>query len=184
MNVQFDPSRAGIGIAGALRPPPGGGRGLADLAQQLGVSTADLETARKNGQSLSDFASSKGISRDDLLAAVKADIKAHKPDGAPELSDDQLSAMASQMIDARRGQRPVAVQPTQMPPASVLDALQQMKTADGTSLADVLASLQVKDQDGSNANGLEELLKVLQSNTYGADGSVGVGTSLGMNAAA
>ena len=186
MNVQFDPNRAGVELAGSHRMPHHHHRDLSGLAKQLGVSTSDLETARKNGQSLSDFAADKGISRDDLLAAIKADIKANKPDGAPDLSDDQLTAMASRMVDATPGRRPDAApgQAATMPPPSVLDALQQVTTSDGSSLADVLAKLQVTDQDGGSTNGLDEVLKLLQGNTYGADGSADLGTSLGVDAAA
>ena len=71
-----------------------------------------------------------------------------------------------------------------MPPPSVLDALEQVTTSDGSSLADVLAKLQVTDQDGGSTNGLDEVLKLLQGNTYAADGSAGLGTSLGVDAAA
>ncbi len=185
MNVQFDPNRAGADMAGSHRMSHHHGRHLAGLAQQLGVSASDLETARKSGQSLSDFAADKGISRDDLLAAVKADIKANKPDGAPDLSDDQLTEMATRIVDATPGRRPdAASHEASMPSPSVLDALQQVKTSDGSSLADVLAKLQVTDQDGDSTNGLDEVLKLLQGNTYGADGSADLTTSLGVDAAA
>jgi hypothetical protein len=187
MNVQFDPSRAGTAISGTHHHGHRGGRDISGLAKRLGVDASDLETARKNGQSLSDFAESKGISQDDLLSAVKAEITAHRPDGAPALSDDQLTAIATRMVDAtpRRRQAP-PVQEASMPSPSVLDALQQVKTSDGSSLADLLSNLQVTDQDGGTTTGLDEVLKLLQGqgNTYGADGSADLGTSLGVDAAA
>src|SRR5262249_26956178 len=186
MNVQFDPSRSGADVAGAHRMRHHHhGPDMSGLADRLGVSADDLETARKNGQSLGDFAASKGISRDDLLTAVKAEITAHKPDGAPDIPDDDLTAMANRMIDFTPHQRPAAAaHETSMPSASVLDALQQVTTSDGSSLADVLSKLQVTDQDGGNTTGLDEVLKLLQGNTYGADGTTGMGTSLGVDAAA
>jgi hypothetical protein len=184
MNVQFDPAQATSGISGGHRHHHGG-RDLSGLAKSLGVSVDDLREARKNGQSLSDFATSKGISRDDLLTAVKDDITAHKPDGAPELSDDQLTAFATRMVDATPGRRPeMEGQKPQLPSSSVLDALQQVKTSDGSSLADMLSKLSVTGSDGGSTNGLDEVLKLLQSNTYEADGCAGLGTSLGVDAAA
>ena len=73
-----------------------------------------------------------------------------------------------------------------MPSPSVLDALQQVKTSDGSSLADLLSNLQVTDQDGGTTTGLDEVLKLLrgQGTSYGADGSADLGTSLGVDAAA
>jgi hypothetical protein len=184
VNVQFDPSQATSGVAAPHRQHHRG-HDLSGLAKSLGVSVDDLREARRSGQSLSDFATSKGISRDDLLTAVEDDIKAHKPDGAPELSDDQLTAFATRIIDATPGRRPeMGGRQTQMPSASVLDALQQVKTPDGSSLADVLSKLSVTGSDGGSTTGLDEVLKLLQSNTYGADGSSGLGTSLGVDAAA
>jgi hypothetical protein len=185
MNVQFDPSRAGSDVGGTHRMRHHGHRGLSGLAQRLGVSTDDLDAARKNGQSLSDFATSEGISRDDLLTAVKEELKANKPDGAPELSDEQLTAIANRMIDAKPGHRPQPPgEETSLPAPSVLDALKGVTTSDGSSLADVLSQMQVTDQDGGSTNGLDEVLKLLQTNTYGPDGSAALGTSIGVNAAA
>jgi len=185
MNVQFDPSRAGSDVGGTHRMHHRGHRDMSGLAQRLGVSTDDLETARKNGQSLSDFAGSEGISRDDLLTAVKEELKANKPDGAPDLSDDQLTAIANRMVDAKPGHRPPpAAEETTLPSQSVLDSLRGVTTSDGSSLADVLSQMQVTDQDGGSTNGLDEVLKLLQGNTYGPDGSAALGTSIGVNAAA
>jgi len=188
MNVQFDPSRAGSDVGGSHRMHHHGHRDMSGLAQRLGVSTDDLETARKNGQSLSDFATSKGISQNDLLSAVKEELKANKPDGAPDLSDDELTAIANRMIDAKPGhRREPAGQETTLPAPSVLDALKGVTTSDGSSLADVLSQMQVTDQDGGRTNGLDEVLKLLQGNAgnaYGPDGSTALGTSIGVDAAA
>ena len=68
---------------------------LDKTAELLGVSADDLGTELKSGKTLDDIASDKGVSSDDLLSALKTDLKANKPAGAPELSDDQLTQMAT-----------------------------------------------------------------------------------------
>ena len=68
---------------------------LDKTAELLGVSSDDLGTELKSGKTLDDIASDKGVSSDDLLSALKTDLKANKPAGAPELSDDQLTQMAT-----------------------------------------------------------------------------------------
>src|ERR1700742_846648 len=93
MNVA-SPTTAGIQ---ALQPPPQRPKPptLDTTAQLLGMSTDDLQSALKSGQTLDDLASAKGVSATDLTGAVKADLKAGKPAGAPDLSDDQLTQMAT-----------------------------------------------------------------------------------------
>ena len=74
------------------------------LADALGVSTDELRQSAQGGQSLADLAKSKGISSDTLLDAVKSSIKsAGAADGRPELSDDQLTTMATNMINRTPG---------------------------------------------------------------------------------
>lgn len=74
------------------------------LADALGVSTDELRQSAQSGQSLADLAKSKGISSDKLLDAVKSSIKsAGAADGRPELSDDQLTTMATNMINRTPG---------------------------------------------------------------------------------
>jgi hypothetical protein len=68
---------------------------LDNTAKLLGVSTDDLRTDLQSGKTLDDLASAKGVSSGDLLSAVKSDLQANKPAGAPDLSDDQLTQMAT-----------------------------------------------------------------------------------------
>jgi hypothetical protein len=75
----------------AQRKPPS----MGNTAQLLGMSTDDLQSALKSGQTLDDLASSKGVSSTDLRSAIKSDIQANKPADAPDLSDDQLTQMAT-----------------------------------------------------------------------------------------
>jgi hypothetical protein len=79
----------------ARRPPAPPTDDMTSTAQLLGVSTDDLKTQLGSGKTLDSIASDKGVSTDDLLSAVKQDLKASKPDGAPDLSDDQLTVMAT-----------------------------------------------------------------------------------------
>ena len=91
-NVQFDPS----GFQRHPLPP------MQNTADLLGLSTDDLTTAEQSGTTLSALAAQKGVSQDDLVDAITADLKANAPQGAPALSDDQLTKMASDIADGKR----------------------------------------------------------------------------------
>jgi hypothetical protein len=82
---------------------------LAPAAKALGMSTDDLESQLKSGKSLSDVASAQGVSQDDLVAAIAADLKTHKPDGAPALSDAQATQMATAIVQHKPGEGRPAV---------------------------------------------------------------------------
>lgn len=82
-------------------PPP-----MSNTADLLGVSTDELREAQRSGTTLSDLATQKGVSSDDLMKSVTADLKANKPEGAPELSDSQLADMASNIAAGKRPQGP------------------------------------------------------------------------------
>jgi len=75
------------------------GAAMDAAAQTLGMSTSDLLSSLQSGQSLSDLASSKGVSVDDLTAAMATALQ-----GADSnLSSDQATALATQMIDGTPG---------------------------------------------------------------------------------
>lgn len=79
---------------------------LAPTAQLLGVSTGDLKQQLHSGTTLSDIAKSKGVSQDDLLASIREGLKAGKPEGAPELTEAQLTQMATDIAAGKRPGRP------------------------------------------------------------------------------
>ena len=68
---------------------------MTNTAKALGLSTDDLKTQLDSGATLDSIAQQKGVSSDDLLSAVKTDLQANKPADAPDLSDDQLTQMAT-----------------------------------------------------------------------------------------
>ena len=175
MQITFSTSNDQLDGIGQGPPPPsqGGPRAnLDNLAKTLGVSTDDLETARKNGQSLSDFATSKGISRDKLVNAVKADMAAGKPADAPELSDDQLTAMATSMIDRKPGQGgPRGAQGVQGAQAAQGGMSLTVQLPDSTVL-DALRSAVSSSSDDANAGFKQFLQQLAQSST--GSGSLGV----------
>jgi hypothetical protein len=99
-------SSASVGFDPQSRPPrtPPAMTGTATL---LGMSAADeLRQAQRSGTTLADLATQKGIAKDDLVKSVAADLKANKPDGAPELSETQLTEMATNVAEGRRPQGP------------------------------------------------------------------------------
>jgi hypothetical protein len=79
----------------------GGPRGeiLAPVAKLLKLSEAELRTQLRNGTTLTKIASQKGVSKADLVAEIKKALKANKPQGAPSLSDQQLTQMATRIAD-------------------------------------------------------------------------------------
>jgi hypothetical protein len=76
----------------ARRPPQ---PASLDNTRLLGTTADDLRTQLQSGKTLDDLVSAKGISSGDLISAVKSDLQANKPAGAPDLSDDQLTQMAT-----------------------------------------------------------------------------------------
>jgi hypothetical protein len=127
----------------------------------LGVSTDDLKSQLDAGQTLDSIASAKGVSSSDLLSAVKTDLKANKPDGAPELSDDQLTTMATN-IAAGKG------------PGGLGGAHRHHGPPPGTAASDTSNTLQTLA--GALGTTTDDLLSKLQSGTdlsslFGQSGS-------------
>lgn len=75
---------------------------LDNTAKLLGVSADDLRTQLQSGTTLNDIATSKAVSSSDLVSALKSDLQANKPADAPELSDDQLTQMATNIAAGKR----------------------------------------------------------------------------------
>ena len=79
---------------------------MAPTAKLLGLSTSDLKQQVDSGQTLEQIADAQGVSKDDLLGSIKEGLKASKPDGAPELSEAQLTEMAGNIAAGKRPQGP------------------------------------------------------------------------------
>jgi hypothetical protein len=126
------------------RPPSPPADSFTNTAKTLGLTTDDLKTQLDSGATLDSLAQAKGVSSNDLLAAVKTDLKANKPDGAPEVSDDQLTQMASNVAAGKGpggGHGPHGPRPG----TSASDTSQSLSTladALGTSTDDLLSKLQ------------------------------------------
>jgi hypothetical protein len=78
-------------------PPP-----MTNTAKLLGMSEDDLRQARQSGTKLVDLAAQKGVSKDDLVKSIADDLKADRPADAPQLSDDQLTQMATNVAEGER----------------------------------------------------------------------------------
>lgn len=101
-------AQSGNGMPGfGFRGGPGGPGGhhgprveiLAPVAKLLGTTEAQLKTKLQSGKTLTQVAKDAGVSKADLVAAIKAQLKAHKPQGAPALTDAQLTDMATHIAD-------------------------------------------------------------------------------------
>ena len=65
------------------------------------MSSDDLTTALGSGSILRELASEKSVSSTDLLSSVEKDLQAKAPQGAPSLSEGQVSQIASDIISGR-----------------------------------------------------------------------------------
>jgi len=76
-------------------------------ATLLDMSQDDLRTALKGGSTLGDIAKAKGVSTDDVTKAIVTALKVNMPADAPALTDEQLTAMAGNIVAGKRpGPRP------------------------------------------------------------------------------
>jgi hypothetical protein len=77
---------------------------LAPVAQLFGESPQQLMSDLQSGKtSLSALAQSKGISRTDLLDAIKQGLQQSSANGGPQLSDNQLTNLASTIANRVHG---------------------------------------------------------------------------------
>jgi uncharacterized protein YidB (DUF937 family) len=134
---------------------------MTNTADLLGISTDELEQARRSGKTLSDLASEKGVSKDDLVKSISQDLKANKPDGAAELSDTQLTEMATNIADGKRPQGP--------PPGRRAHG-EDRSQSNIASLADELGVKQSDLLDALNSDGFDVSSLLKQSN-YSSSGS-------------
>src|SRR4051812_18725821 len=79
---------------------------MTNTAQLLGMSADELRDAQRSGTTLADLATQKGVSKDDLVKSLASDLKANKPEGAPELSEAQMTEMATNIAEGKRRQDP------------------------------------------------------------------------------
>jgi uncharacterized protein YidB (DUF937 family) len=79
---------------------------MTNTAQLLGMSADELRDAQRSGTTLADLATQKGVSKDDLVKSLASDLKANKPEGAPELSEAQMTEMATNIAEGKRPQGP------------------------------------------------------------------------------
>lgn len=82
--------------ASPLTPPA-----LTNTAQLLGMSANDLQMAMQSGTTLSQLAQQNGISQKDLISAISSDLQANAPAGAPQLSQSQLTQMATNIAQGK-----------------------------------------------------------------------------------
>jgi hypothetical protein len=72
---------------------------MTDTAKLFDMSTAQLSQDMQSGTTLSSLASQDGVSSSSLISAVESDLQANAPQGAPALSSDQLTQMATNVAD-------------------------------------------------------------------------------------
>ena len=145
-------------------PPPGIRQAMGSVAEKLGMSSDELESALKGGSSITDLAAKKGVSRDDAVAALAAGLKANAPQGMA-VSDDRATAMAQRMVDGP----PAGMQPPGEGGMPAAGSASRLAEAFGGQQGgqDILARLMAGEDVGSVASGSgmgsADLLKILSS---------------------
>ncbi len=88
----------------SLPAPTGGESTLAGIAEHLGMSTENLQSALKGGQSLAGLAEQHGVSRESIGTFVGDQIqRARMYSGQLPLDDDALARTVDRALD--RGRR-------------------------------------------------------------------------------
>ena len=147
---------------------------FSDTAQLLGISASDLNTQLQSGTTLADLAKQKGVSSSDLLSSVEKDLQANAPPGAPKLSGDQLSQMATGLINGSLPSPPSGMAGSLMSGSA---SSHSSGTADRnlSSLADALgvdpSALLAQLSSGS---GLSGLLSSADQTGYGSSAAASV----------
>jgi hypothetical protein len=95
-----------LAAALASLPPSSAGEGtLAGIADQLGMSAEDLQSALKQGQSIASLAEQQSVPRESIGAFIGAQIqRARLYSGQPALDDDALNRMVGRALDRGRRQ--------------------------------------------------------------------------------
>lgn len=110
------PSASGpLAAAIASLPAPTGGEStLAGIAEHLGMSAEDLQSALKQGQSLAGLAEQHGVSRGSIGTFIGAQIqRARMYSGQLPLDDDVLARTVDRSLE--RGRRQDAEAPAPAP---------------------------------------------------------------------
>jgi hypothetical protein len=101
------PSASGsLAAAIASLPAPSGGEStLAGIAEHIGMSAEDLQSALKQGQSLAGLAEQHGVSRESIGTFIGAQIqRARMYSGQLPLDDDALARTVDRALDRGRKQ--------------------------------------------------------------------------------
>jgi hypothetical protein len=158
-------------VTGTERRQPPKPPSMDNTADLLGLSASEIQEAQKQGKTLADLAKEKGVSTDDLTAAVTKDLQADKPEGAPELSVDQLNQMATDIVNGKgphghghHGPPPVSSDDSD-PDSTVAQNVSDVAASTGTDITALLAKLQSGDTD--NADDIVSLLTKSNSANYG-----------------
>ena len=72
---------------------------MTDTAQALGLSTSQLDQDLQSGTTLSSLASQDGVSSSSLVSAIESDLQSNAPQGAPALSSDELTQIATNIAN-------------------------------------------------------------------------------------
>ncbi len=137
------------------RRPPISPSGIQAAAKALGLDADDVATKLQSGSTLADLAKAQGVEESSVVSAIAQDMKAHRPQGAVAVSDDQLTAMATNVVEGKhRGHHhhhaDAAEQADSAPNTSSLspgDQLNSLADTLGVDANDLLSQLLSGDRD-------------------------------------
>lgn len=135
---------SGTGCAGSMQRPPqlDPQQLLSPVADALGMSVSDVQSAMKDGATLQQLASAKGVSESELLDAVKDGLVAARPEGAPSIEGtSRLDEMAAAIVS---GRGPGGARGPAGPPPPPPNGANQ---ADDQTLSDVASLLDMSTDD-------------------------------------
>jgi hypothetical protein len=130
---------------------------LQAAAGTLGLDQDTVSSALRGGKTLADLAQEQGVSTDELTAAVAQAFAQSKAAGAPALSADRLTALAADVVTGRRpsGPPPAGPPPAGPAPASESDKdddeltpLEQLAAELGVDSATLLDAFETLDLSG------------------------------------
>jgi len=109
MPINFDTSLTSMlsssnNVVSNSGPPSGSQNPMAQkvdeaVAKLLGISTTTLQNDLSSGETLSSIASQAGVTSQTLISTIAQTLANNPPPGAPTLSSDQLTTMATDIAN-------------------------------------------------------------------------------------
>lgn len=153
-----------------FRPPAGmqqqADKALSKTADLLGMSTDALKSQLQAGKTLAGIADEKGVSRADLLDSIKQGLQAAAPQGVQAPSGTQLDKIAGDLADGNRPGRG-GMPPVGPPPSGAPGSGQNLSSLADSLGMEVSSLLQQLGSDDDSSSSFTSMLS-RSSQAYGS----------------